>query len=93
MKNQTYTQVKLTKQIENGVGGVIGILTDVAWIPSEFAVIGKKVKIKYDTGWDSGWVVSGVYHTMDRILVVQNETLYKRTRKHSDVPKGTFKRS
>lgn len=41
----------MTKQTETG------FMRTVSWIPVEFAVVGKKVKLKIGNEWDEGWVV------------------------------------
>jgi hypothetical protein len=35
-------------------------LLDTRWLPSEFAKIGKVIKIKNNSGWINGWVVENV---------------------------------
>lgn len=64
-KGNVYRQCRLVKQ----VGG--GSLTHIAWIPGQFARVGKTVSLRTAQGsvtsfegWDSGWLVEAVYGTM-----------------------------
>lgn len=41
----------MTKQTETG------FLRTVSWIPQEFAEVGRKLKLKNNGVWESGWVV------------------------------------
>lgn len=47
---RSYTQCRMSKA---------GMHDMVSWIPTEFAVLGKKLKLRFDS-WDSGWVVISV---------------------------------
>lgn len=47
----TYTQCQLKK----------GNLRTVVWIPLEFAVLGKVLKIRDENTWDNGWIVDEIY--------------------------------
>ena len=55
----------------------------MAWIPEQFAVVGKFLKIKAENGWE----VVGVSDGKSRSAAEANEAsqLYKKTRKASDV--------
>lgn len=61
-KGNMYRQCKLVKQVGSGS------LTQVAWIPNQFAKVGKTVSLRVAQGsvtsfegWDEGWVVEAVY--------------------------------
>lgn len=59
-----------------------------AWIPSEFAKIGKIVDLEMETGvWEKGWVVEAAYNNSIRThtQVVARSQDYKKTRKASDI--------
>lgn len=49
-----YTQCRLERKVEGGV------MKQVAWIPSEYGVVGKIVKIRdrRTNEWENGWVVT-----------------------------------
>jgi hypothetical protein len=51
MKTDTYTQCELVKQN----------IFQVAWIPSQFAVVGKTLKIKENGIWEDDWKVTHVF--------------------------------
>jgi hypothetical protein len=59
----------------------------MAWIPTQFANIGKFIKIKQDDGsWDDGWEVIGVSEGIKTSEEADyNSQLYKKTRKASDI--------
>lgn len=48
---QIYCQCKLVK--DNSV--------DVAWIPSQFAKVGKNLSLKINEEWQDGWQVAEAY--------------------------------
>lgn len=48
-KERKYTQCQLVRDLDDGQA------SDTAWIPSSFAVVGKKLRIKDQEGW---WVKS-----------------------------------
>lgn len=54
----------------------------MAWIPEQFAVVGKFIKIKEDDGWEVKFVSDG---TRTAEEANQASQLYKKTRKASDV--------
>jgi hypothetical protein len=77
MSVAVYNQCKLQK----------GNTFQVSWLPKEFAVVGRYVKLKEDGKWDNGWQVNEAYLTASRSQeeVVDRSQDYKRTRKASDV--------
>jgi hypothetical protein len=73
-----YNQCRLQK------GNVI----QTSWLPREFAVAGRYVKLKEEGGlWDDGWQVTDAYLKSIRTQeeVVDRSQDYKRTRKASDI--------
>jgi hypothetical protein len=85
-KTKSYKQCTLLKQTDNGT------LKTVSWIPSEYAVLGNRLKLKTEEGyWVDGWLVFEIGHEKPAELVESDETLYRRHRKTTDVKKGTFK--
>jgi len=55
-ENKMYCQCLLKRKLENCS------IIDVSWIPVEYAVIGKVLKLlKEDNSWENGWVVIKVY--------------------------------
>lgn len=74
-KSEYYNQCELRK--ENYV--------DVSWIPSKFAFVGNILKVKYDEIWEDGWKVTRVYSKKKGETVLDDEMLYKRNRKVSDI--------
>lgn len=56
-------------------------LRDVAWIPHQFAVVGKTLKIE---GFD-GWKVEEVWMVMEEEDLFENERDHLKQRKASDI--------
>lgn len=56
---KSYTQCKLEKPLQEGIA------QQVAWIPSDKAVIGNVIKLKdkETSSWDDGWKVIEASHT------------------------------
>lgn len=80
-----YKQARLTKNKKLEDGTPYHII-NTAFIPSEFAKVGKIVKIKKGEKWDDGWKVTDVYETeFDEDYVNERSQDYKRTRKASDI--------
>ncbi len=77
MSEQLYTQCKLSKNN----------IIQITWLPSEFAVVGRIVKLKETGDWDDGWKVDEAYLTAHRTHeeVRERSQDYKRTRKASDI--------
>ena len=82
-KEQMYTQCMLRKR-----SGNISIL-DVCWIPEEFAVVNKVLKLKkeegkldqsgeWKNGWEDGWVVLKVYSSVSEGKVKLMEWDYRK---------------
>ena len=84
-KNSTHTQCHLRR----------GNVTQVSWIPTDHAVIGKYVKLKEtklnDRGikedvWEDGWqVVTAGGQTFPSKYIQERERDWKETRKASDI--------
>lgn len=49
-----YTQCKLQN----------GTLTHTAWIPSQFAVVGLSLRLRYNGLWVNGWIVREAWQTV-----------------------------
>ncbi len=68
---QMYTQCKIVRKTNEG------LCEDIAFIPIEFARIGRNIRIKKDNEWIDGWTVSEVYKsstvTETVALKAQNE--------------------
>jgi hypothetical protein len=56
-----YRQCQLARPYERGE------MRLTSWIPEEFAVAGKRVRLRDDGGWQDGWVVrfAGPYRVAD----------------------------
>lgn len=74
-----HTQVRLTKSKGNQN------YQYTAWIPDDLAEDGSYVKIKFEDGWEDGWLVSKVYNTLPSSVVFERSQDYKKTRKASDI--------
>lgn len=59
----------------------------MAWIPDQFAVVDKYIKIKNEDGsWDDGWQVKSVSENSRTAQEAdQASQLYKKTRRASDI--------
>jgi len=80
-KDVNYTQCKLKKKTQDGE------THQMSWIPSEFAKVGKVLKLR-DEGtdnWDNGWVVEAAYSTRTWEEVNRASQLHKHQRKASDI--------
>lgn len=73
---KTYTQCKLAAR------GKSGYLTEVSWIPSEFAKQGEKIVISSTT---CVWTVEAVYGTMNAEDLKAGERDFLNQRKVSDI--------
>jgi hypothetical protein len=49
-----FRQCLLVRPIERGE------LQTVSWIPEQFAVIGNRLRLRREDGWEDGWVVQSV---------------------------------
>lgn len=58
-----YVQCKLEKWVVSSLpSGGFYRMTDISFIPEEFAVLNNKIKLKNeDDTWDDNWIVSEVY--------------------------------
>lgn len=76
-----YRQCKLVKKIPEGEKH------QTSWIPSEFAVEGKILKLRDSDGaWDNGWKVAKAgSHEVDHEEVNEMSQLHKRQRRASDI--------
>ena len=75
-----YTQCTLRRPTENGYS------VDTAWIPSEFAKVGKIIKIKQaDDSWEDGWKVVSTGTTRSAEWLQGHERDYLHQREASDV--------
>lgn len=60
--------------------------TTISWIPEKFAKKNKVVKIKSDTGWETGWIVKEIYHLKKtEEAVLRDKDAYLHQRKVSDI--------
>lgn len=80
-KPSTYQQYLLEKQ--EGTSRLIR----VTWGPSEFATVGKEVKIEEDDGsWSYGWIVKSVSEEKIDAKIAQHRSHdYTRQRAASDI--------
>lgn len=64
-----------------------GIQVHIAWIPEEFAKVGKVLKLKDPISgeWDDGWVVQSVYARQAEEFVLEHSQDYKYQRAASDI--------
>ena len=61
-------------------------VTTHSWIPQEFAVVGRCVKLKRKNGWDDHWIVKTVNPTkIDEELIDTIENQYRIHRKTTDI--------
>ncbi len=77
-KSNVYRQCRLVKKVGNSQ------LVHIAWIPGEFAKVGKVVSlrtasgsVKSFEGWDSDWVVEAVYGMMTHEEADAQRTAHK----------------
>jgi hypothetical protein len=62
-----------------------GIL-DTVWIPAEFAVKGRPLRLKTEGGWEDGWVVEEAFTgDLPSRVVQERERGFKSHRKATDV--------
>jgi hypothetical protein len=59
-----------------------GLGVQTAWIPEEFAKVGKYLRIEDDNGWE---VISAGTHRMSGQYLVDHEREYLRHRKVTDI--------
>lgn len=59
---------------------------DTTWIPVEFAVKGKPLRLKRDGGWQEGWMVEEAFSgDLPSEVVQERERDFKNHRKATDV--------
>jgi hypothetical protein len=71
----THTQCELRR----------GNFTQVAWIPSEYATVGKYLKLKYNGTWNDGWKVEQLGSFQDSDFTRERSQDYKNMRKMTDI--------
>lgn len=67
-----------------------GVIQQVSFIPEEFSVIGKVIKLKESNNvWDNGWVVKsvGVRHSEDQLPDSHNDIKSLRKATGDSLPK------
>jgi hypothetical protein len=75
-KEVYYRQVKMKK----------GNTQRTSWIPEQFAVVGKMLKIDMDGEWNEGWIVEHVGSTRrDSATVRERSRDHLRHRKKTDI--------
>src|SRR5262245_25320460 len=86
-KTQHYTQCKLARYpLKGGVESTRLVISEMSWIPSEFAKKNKVLRIKQPDGtWQDGWVVSEIYTTRTADDIESCERDYMKQRAFSDV--------
>jgi len=82
---ENYTQCFLSKIIDTIDGKEDGLVCTTAWIPEEYAVVDKLVKIKDNGVWSDGWNVRMVWTTRPKDWVEQHQRDYLHQRKASDI--------
>jgi hypothetical protein len=75
----TLTQVLLRKNQKDGARFLVG------WVRTPHAVIGKRLKIKDGSTWDSPWIVENVYSSEKKEFVKAREREYAKHRGQIDV--------
>lgn len=77
-KEQTYTQCKYAQETATGKK------FDVAWIPSNFAKVGKKIRIDDK---DGVWTIESVGSTKSAKTAMEDSRDYLKQREASDIKK------
>jgi hypothetical protein len=72
--------------------GANGALWKTAWIQEKLAEQGLSVRFKEDGEWSYPWTVVEIGDRKTAEATNKDSQTYKKTRKHSDLPKGTFKK-
>lgn len=76
-----FKQCRMVQRAPNGNG--LGVHT--AWIPEQFAVIGRVLSLKFGECWSNDWEVERVDTRVSEEYVREHERDYKDQRKASDV--------
>lgn len=74
-----YKQCKLVFFRNDGIS--IGCRTQVSWIPADYAVKGKYIKLKEDGMWSDDWKVSEIYGECDEKALPNVHKMVKSHRK------------
>jgi hypothetical protein len=61
------------------------LITYTAWIPEEFASVGKKLRLFRNDCWQNGWVVVEVGTKLESQYVFEHERDYVTQREASDI--------
>lgn len=80
-KEQTYTQCTYVQPAPN----LSGVWIDTAWIPSEFAEVGRRIRID---GKEGVWTVTQVGSTKSERDALADSRDYLKMRQVSDIPKA-----
>lgn len=64
MSTTYYRQCRLEKPVPTG------IIQQTAWIPEQFAKLGRSLRIRVRGAWDHGWIVAWVGQGRNETLVV-----------------------
>lgn len=84
MSETMYKQCELTRQIP------AGLVREVAWIPSRYAIAGKSLQIKNGQQWEDNWRVENVTEPeLPGSLLNERSQDYKNQREASDIPRGS----
>ena len=75
MKNEYYVQCYIKKKIKNGCK------IQTLWIPEQYAVIGKYIKLKGDDGWQ----VLKTFNKEEKKIVEANTRNYLKHRLATDI--------
>ena len=81
MSKQTYTQCTYTQPVPS----MNGLRIDTAWIPSEFAEVGKTIRID---GKPGVWTVTQVGSTKSAEDAMADSRDYLKMRSVSDIPRA-----
>lgn len=80
MRDYNMKQCILSKTTNQGKSFII------TWIPTDYAQLGRAVKVKEANVWIDGWTVCNVYHlTKKSSEVIRDRDHYRNQRKASDM--------
>jgi hypothetical protein len=58
----------------------------VSWIPKNYAIIGKTLKLKNDDGvWNFGWIVKEMFTEAEEEFILEHERDWAKQRRASDI--------
>lgn len=67
-------------------GLVRGNQRDVQWIPTEYAEVGKRIRVQVDGEWEYGWVISSVADLhLPEAYVAERSRDWRTQRRGSDI--------